>query len=1529
MNSSTKCKFISVFLILSLLLSFCTLFSFADSVGDGSEEESGVNVIYNRGFEEGWSYTNGLSVGVAGANVYTMPYVQRSASFYDYCLKITVKDDKESTLVLDAGKNVVKEGHTYLELDVMADSGADISNALTAYTSGEGAESEAVFLMSFNDGGLYLLGRRVADCDGKWLNVAFKFDFDYAKNNTDADPSEYRVTVFWGEGNSFSKVLTAGDGGFGIKKLVLGAGADEGAERAGDSYSIDDLKLYCGTEGFISLDDYGVGSAVDASLPRDMEILSFGSSKDAISGSPSLDRVEITKEDLAKDDGPKVIYNRYFSEGWGWKNGVRDATRNNLFELRYDYSAEYNKGETFANHYLYIEKTQSTDGFIQIPDDANSPIFRENKATGKLYFEFDVKASENLNVGTVIMLIQSATDGSVTYPKLLSINNGKATVLGTEIGYISNEWLHIAFEFDFDAYRDDETDATPEKMRVTVYYGEDGQITTDLNLGKYNFQTFRIQSGESTGDFGGWYGLDNVQIYYGTDGFATLPLDEYGKSFDASLDKDFITDSSAGTSASVAEIYDSSLTMKLGVNYAFLFGERVPIYEAEDGTAYGAPRKIDGKAMLPLEIIASFTEAGWLAHDDGITFEVYFGKTVSVMTLGNKEATVNGKRVILSAAPGIYTDSDGNSALYVAMDDIEAIFPGYYITYDDMGLVTVSRYKNFVTRNASGGIEAMVDVMRKFIFDFFEEDEIYDAIKETTSFEHPYMYVTQNEFDEIYRKYNASLGTEDFDSVFISWVDQSVKKADDFMKAYAKFDETGAYVGLSEAIINPYPETGGYDPVGGRLSILTEPTYDGKMGYTYYLNDVAFAYQATRNTDYALFALDIAVALGRWEHWGPGHMLNCAGAAGNLALTYDWLYNAWQEIDKEKCSFVAEKIYENGAYEGYLSVNWLPLEHPRIQGDASNWIDRDNNWNQWCADNMIRASIALLGDLDDAKVEKLKNLITKSFYHAVMDSMTIFAPDGSYTEGLGYWDGTISNHLSIAALLESVAGDDYGYNDCWGIDKTYYYALNCEFGDYLHWAYHDESMSSSQIASSMTMLFYYANAVGDTALADIRRYQCENGRPATLWDCIYYYDGSGAESVDMDLDYRMEALEGYLSRSSWDKDALFVGIMGGANDAGHANIDSGNWIYVNKEVLWFCDLGQGNYNAHNYFGNYYLYRRGGEGQNVVILDNYESAGLPYGQKLNGGGTVIDEGVNEYGSYAVIDNTSAYGEDLVSWARRGMMLTNDRKTVIIQDEISFKEMTTAYWFAHYELTTSSQKETKYGRVLYVELADDDTTAYLTARGMDGQIYTLRVKIITQMRGVRFEKWNAYTYVLDGTYKPGQSESMGADSERSRAGIEKLVISVKNQQNFNIAVAIELVDREEEVDHGYKWTAIKDWAPYADTREGFIGDDTNSSTVRPNPSMASVSNSVRMLDTLGDTLLLGGLETFYQQLANAEYAISRFGRDTFSSNETLAGYLASYDGYKARYDGFIKNPTAAGTAANSIARALICAPAAPPQ
>lgn len=1571
MNTNIRKRLLALILLLSIVISMFAVFSYANTETEEESKQTSddATVIYNRGFGEGWNYDNGLTKLVDGNAEYNITYVKRSASNYDYYLEVKAVDGTESYREISAGDSIPEGGKEYITFDFWAPSGIDLGGAVIATTAGNAFEREYLYLLSFSKGDIYVLGEKVGEADDAWHHVAIEIDFDYAKNNSDAAEGEFLVNLFYDSASrETAKTLdfVKSAAVCGISSIRIGAAADS-ARSSAQTYSLDNIEFYYGTDNFVDLAGASYGTAVNDAAPRNFDVKGYASNNEnLLSGSPVLER----DSDLTDAE---IVVNRHFGEGWSYDNGFRVNEKGQLFTIRSDYDYDVNKSNNYANHYLHMElknpeSGSAGHGFLFVSQTASESTFSDRR-DGKLFLEFDIKAHEDINTGGIELRFAKGSASFMTF------SNGKLTLLGQQIGDIGPSWLHLACEFDLDyGKRELSTPAeTVNAIKITIYYGSRGEsvstVYTDtpndtgsgLKLDASYVSTFRFWIGMSNEKcLGQWWAMDNFQLYF-ADGFKELPAnDSYGTLVDETKTPEVDLGNGAGNK-SIEQIYKESITMKVGSAYCLLDDRRQPILTTKDGVAYGAPVKVNGTVMVPLIPITSYMNATvWSPDGSDSVIEILAKDVLVRLTLGSKTVTVGGNRFSLTAAPAVYGEGDERYVV-IALDDVEALFEGaVYVTWDNMGVFTIGGDDEFINRDQNGAIDILVDVMRKFLFedtkaqhDAGDTDAIYNMVEETTGFDHPYLLATQDEFDRLREIYNSKPGDELFDPTHIQYIDEIVKLGKSlylgetkfqFTPGYyitadspcgialnkeglagyvARFDEGGRYAGLNIDPVNPYMNAGngGHDPMGGRLNVIYTPYMMGSLHY------MGFAVQMTKDYELAEFVLDWAVEFCEWEHWGAGHFLNPSESSYKLALAYDWCYDMWMEISPEKTAFVAQGLYNNAIHDGYVVSNALPLEHYRSGGHCVRYNTTVNNWNAICSSAMIIDTFAVFDTLEGKALEEAKWLVADNITNCVRSSMHYFAPDGSYPESAGYGDATMTCYLEMTAALMSCTGKDFGYLSIWGIDTFYTFTTNVTMPGIIAWPYHDDSMGQVEAK----MLFFYAGLTNNKGLAEYKKQQIEIGHSIDLWDAIYYFDTDRSDVSAMPLTYYIEGLDGFTARSSWDTDAMFVGIMGEANDFAHTQIDSGNWVYANKGIFWFVDLGMENYNAVHYLNNPLAYRKSAEGNNTFIVTDKPNT-IASGQLHSGNGKMIDNMTTEHGAYAIIDNTSCYTSTVVSSAYRGVFITNDYKTVIIQDEVEFKSITRSAWVAHYQQSIGKAISEYLGVVSPDGVTIDPytlSTAYLEGVNPKGEKYTLRVSLVHRMTGVNFKKMDAGVkdFLLEKTVRPEDSIVPGKqgwqDPESSRDAYKRLVVDVGGQKKVQMAVVIEIVDsKDSALGVGYKLTDMEDWVPYADTRDYSVGVlekeevAQKRSTVKVN--IHQYAGSLSNFDK-GGLLFTDYFESFYTMLGNIEFLVEKFGRDSFTGN--LANDVATYDLYRARYDGYVKNAREAVSGSHDVARSLL--------
>ncbi len=1267
------------------------------------------------------------------------------------------------------------------------------------------------------------------------------------------------------------------------------------------------------------------------------------------------------------DEDILVLYNRTFDEGWNYENGLTTSEKKT-----HNYSIDHEVTTDYSyNYFLRAEAGSTTAGYVYFNFAGNSNTALSGGTVIEFSIKADdvCAGMGNIMTGytrqkkTINILSINALGELIAFPSISAANSAtkcthdSSTIVngycaacdkcdhtvtegntclgcganwGVKLGKIENEWLNIALLFDWGAQ------GMPTPLKCKILWGENYENSADVQFGYDVFgdkaiTQFRmnIPAGTDDSHIGKSYCIDNLSIYQNAKAAFEEPLDipedNYGQRVDANAVKTI--EILQGTNVKTKnQILEEALIMKLGVGNALVANEKTYIAEK-----YGIPVLNSGNVMIPLELLLDYIGYPYYLHPDGKSYDITTGTSITNITLGRDNAAVDNQKIDLSAVPGVITNADKAYSV-IALEDVEKLFPGMLTVYDDMGLIVI--YED-VTRdddsdnedivNRTDDLDLMLDFMKKFLFDTVEEakltnsyvstgNKIYENVKaHTNDFSHPYILTNQSTFDSLKAAY-ASGENEALKANLQKIVDD----ANANYEKYAKV-EGGQYKGIKDGMTpvnvysdftvsdtNPDDTPDGYDPVAGRLEIVVD--------YTEWLPNLAFAYQITGDKKYAQLAYDWCVALADWTHWGPGYFTDCAEATANIAITYDWLYNIFKEIGNPE--LIAQGIYALGVHDGYVSASGKVCEHARSLGDQSGYTTLSTSSNAVGSAGMIIGSMAIFDYLELNEKEKSEAifLLGNNLINIGKYGLDQYAPDGSYIESATYWNYGTNYFFKLVMALMSATGDDYGLMDTWGIETTCYYAVHIENSDGYVWNYHDgggDGVTTGELSTiDSSMFFFVGSYYSDSALIAIRQNQLAAGKPGkviSIYDLLYY-PTEQYEAPELPLTYYMPGIDAFVSRSDWEEGARYVGLMGGQNDASHGHLDSGNFIYQDNGIFWFMDLGSENYNVYDYFGvnRYKHYRVSAEGHNVVILEGNDIV-INYGQYPDSRGVMTTPYTNEYGSYAIVDNTNVYFGN-ASAATRGMLVTNNGNTIVLQDELDCNvNINMIKWVAHTAATS-------------IQIDETGKFAYLSATDKDGNERILRAALVTpgtySELKFTFEQ-DTETPLLSSTYVTEDSVNLGGEREYGRVGVKRLIIESTTTMSLKVAVVLEYVESVGDTSNvGYTWAAMNSWKPVESTDNSVQVDTTKRQGVYKGDIKTSTNIANTLIgnaDTFNDA---ASLKKLYNALTTVQYTLDYYEYDRTTIPTAYAKDYNTFSGCKESYDEFVDYVKVNVTNMNSI-------------
>ncbi|MBR2459753.1 MAG: hypothetical protein IKB34_00770, partial [Clostridia bacterium] len=530
----------------------------------------------------------------------------------------------------------------------------------------------------------------------------------------------------------------------------------------------------------------------------------------------------------------------------------------------------------------------------------------------------------------------------------------------------------------------------------------------------------------------------------------------------------------------------------------------------------------------------------------------------------------------------------------------------------------------------------------------------------------------------------------------------------------------------------------------------------------------------------------------------------------------DYWAETADDLDTEQYGYTGEvtrlSLLEDSMY-------WLALSATSTLPDDTtgkyipgcyNIAGATNNWNGVCNGGLMAAALAI------ANVERYSKQVRNYLgdtITAVERGLWVYAPDGGYEEGPGYWSyGTTYVHVFISSL-NTACGTNYGLYNAPGFAHSIYFPTYMGSKN-TTWGYHDGGSGSADTNISA----WFARESNDPNVNAIRRQAIDNGwKGVTKYDVMYFDPHLMTSTITLNLDsfYSLDATMTF--RSSWSPtNSLFAGLHGGDNAASHGDLDIGNFVINVNGVFMICDLGSENYNIFGYFGNYRwsYYRKRAEGQNTLVM-------IPSSQNKNNTGwngktgipientslktnlpvsDQLDVAVSKTLRYesgkssalGVVDMSVAFTE--MTEGMRGLYFTDDRSTVVIQDEAVFSEKMDIWWFAHTDGN--------------IEIADDGKSAIITRSGI-----TLYAELVTNMDATAsFTVMEAES--LDEDYvgcTVGSDKYTSGDTEKDRSSISKLCVRVDDTQELRLAVAFKVINSPKDAPREsiYTWQDISQW------------------------------------------------------------------------------------------------------------------------
>jgi hypothetical protein len=456
---------------------------------------------------------------------------------------------------------------------------------------------------------------------------------------------------------------------------------------------------------------------------------------------------------------------------------------------------------------------------------------------------------------------------------------------------------------------------------------------------------------------------------------------------------------------------------------------------------------------------------------------------------------------------------------------------------------------------------------------------------------------------------------------------------------------------------------------------------------------LSLSYHLSQEQKYAIRAKDELLSAANYPHWNKDHFLDTAELITAFAIGYDWLFNVLPKSDLE--------IIKNALITKGLKVG-LDEHKNNIW-----WAQHKFNWNQVCNGGLIIGSLAIA----DEEPQLFNEIVEATAKHLPI-AFNSYGKDGGWEAGPDYWQYTTWYSALLLDALQGVTGNDFGLMKTKGFDKTGLFPIYAAGANdkYFNFADADENYTALPILFWLGKQFNLDVCINENHR--LLKQALENKTNIDAFNLIWYAPVV-ENSKSLPESRLFSDINAGFMRSKWaDKEALSVAFKGGHNQADHAHLDLGSFVFDMLGVRWASELGRDNYDLPNYWdlseggGRWKYFRLNTKSHNTLVINNDNQRALATAE-------IIDFKTSENESIGVIDLTAAYKPHVKSVLRTIKLV--EGSVLVVNDIIEWEgSEKTAQW----QILTDAEISLFGGKAI---LKKDGKEIYATIISPTGSVF----------------------------------------------------------------------------------------------------------------------------------------------------------------------------------------------------------------
>ena len=487
------------------------------------------------------------------------------------------------------------------------------------------------------------------------------------------------------------------------------------------------------------------------------------------------------------------------------------------------------------------------------------------------------------------------------------------------------------------------------------------------------------------------------------------------------------------------------------------------------------------------------------------------------------------------------------------------------------------------------------------------------------------------------------------------------------------------------------------------------------LGMNYQLSTISSEKDNYANAAWVM--LSVVSNTEKFQDINPWHDLDFGFFCQGYAIAYDWMYDAWSTTQKNTLEKAIKIQCFRPANDSYTDNN-RNANQTSSDGVVMG-VYTNHNHNPIVNSGITMAALALMDKYPD-----LTTSLCHDAFICLERDLNVYGNSGVSSEGLEYMLLSINNLSMMFSSLETSLGKLYGLDTCPGFaDGRVMNAIRGMESDVGSFSFSDTYDSFINNPGELYFCKHYnLHGYRNDILERLKNTQKNNftyNVQLLCWnedeskDCKITLDRDmvvgGNKSITDDLAFAT-------FRNSFEKGQSFAGIKAGKTVKDFfVHLDQGSFVYNALGVKWAADMGKDSYGLTGYSspkgGRWNIFRLRPDGHNILLINpNKNDCGYELEKTAS-----LTTDVSESEAMAVVDMTNLVSKKANS-EKRGMLLTDNRLSLVIRDEVSLKDSSDLYWIMYTEQNVKIENNSAV-------LSSGDKKVKLDfASSADGKLYT---------------------------------------------------------------------------------------------------------------------------------------------------------------------------------------------------------------